>query len=307
MGFVKLKPQSYPRRMWALVGYPGSGKSTFAAQMRAPLLVVDADQRFGEVAGLAAGDVFTVGEGFDNTDPERIAGALRSNIEGSGVQTIVIDSLTAILAPIVSEAIMDNDAGRNKNRMAAWKPKALAVRLLQDSVTACGVDSLWIYHLQDGRDEKGTASTRATVSTTELARLQRSLNMRLEIVQDGQGRRGVIVAWARRGRSGMTLWDESGHWAGMPERIEAAVYAGLSQAEQEAIEQATPESFHGPDDAIAWGFEQGCFRDAVHAGNAYQKCKREAQPKSAQEMWAAWVADVRRRQRENEAAGEVLE
>lgn len=298
MPFVKLKPQSYPKRMWALVGYPGSGKSTFAAQMRAPLLVVDADQRFGEVVSLAAGDVFTVGEGFDNTDPERIAGALRANIEGSGVQTIVIDSLTAILAPIVSEAILDNDAGRNKNRMAAWKGKALAVRLLQDSVTAFGKDSLWIYHLQDGRDEKGNASTRATVSTTELARLQRSLNMRLEIVQAGDGRRGVVVAWARRGRSGMTLWDDSGHWAGMPEKLEAAVYQGLSQSEQDDIERATPTAFRGADDAIAWGFEQGCFDDAVHAGNAYEKCKRESSPRTASEMWAAWIADVKRRQAE---------
>jgi hypothetical protein len=47
--------------------------------------------------------------------------------------------------------------------------------------------------------------------------------------------------------------------------------------------------------AIAWGFEQGCFRDAVHAANAYAECKRENNPKSPQAMWDAWLANVAER------------
>jgi len=31
--FKKMVKSTYPPRLWALVGYPGSGKSTFATQM----------------------------------------------------------------------------------------------------------------------------------------------------------------------------------------------------------------------------------------------------------------------------------
>lgn len=48
--FQRLTTPAYPRRQWSIVGHPGSGKSTFAARMRAPLLAIDADHRFDEVA-----------------------------------------------------------------------------------------------------------------------------------------------------------------------------------------------------------------------------------------------------------------
>ncbi len=48
MPFAKMEPAKYPPRLWGLVGHPGSGKSTFAAQLLGPLLVVDADHRFTE-------------------------------------------------------------------------------------------------------------------------------------------------------------------------------------------------------------------------------------------------------------------
>lgn len=51
---------------------------------------------------------------------------------------------------------------------------------------------------------------------------------------------GIEVPWARRGRGGVKLWDESGDWAGIPERIEQAVYGEFSQANQDAIEKAAP-------------------------------------------------------------------
>ena len=51
MAFQKMNKTAFPPRQWALVGYPGSGKSTFAAQMRGPLLVVDADHRFADSTG----------------------------------------------------------------------------------------------------------------------------------------------------------------------------------------------------------------------------------------------------------------
>ncbi len=294
MAFKKMERTPYPPRLWALVGFPGSGKSTFAAAMRGPLLVIDADQRFQEVLGLA-GEVYQLSDTpADNTDYERIAELLAENMPGAKVGTIVVDSLTTIIAPLVTRAVIDNDAERNKNRMAAFKDKALAMRMLQDAVSKWGIDTLWIYHLQEGRDAQAKEQTTATVSKTELARLVRSINLQLEIVQEGS-RRGVKVTWARRGRSGGILWDESGRWAGMPEAIEKAVYDGLSAAEQDAIEADAPATFPNPETAIAWGVDRGAFQALQHARNAYDKLKREAQPQTAAGMRDLWVADVQRR------------
>ncbi len=294
MAFKKMETTPYPPRLWALVGRAGTGKSTFSARMRAPKVVIDADQRYREVLGLA-GEVYQLSDvAADNGDPERIAALLAENMPGTQVGTIVVDSLTTIIAPRITQAVIDNDAGRNTNRMAAFKDKALAMRLLQDSVSKWGCDTLWIYHLQDGRDAQANAQTTATVSKTELARLLRSINLQLEVVQDG-ARRGVKVTWARRGRSGMTLWDASGSWVGMPEAIEKAVYDGLSQADQDVIEGSAPATFPNPETAIAWGLEQGAFQALQHSRNAYEKLKREKNPATAAEMRDLWVEEVRRR------------
>lgn len=295
MAFKKMIPAQYPPRLWALVGRPESGKSTFAAQMRAPLLAIDADHRFAEVVHLVEGDVYELSDiPTDNVDTDAIARILAENMPGADVATIVVDSLTAIITPLVVQAMADKDAGRVKNLAAAFRQKALAMRQLQDGVTRWGCDVLWIYHLLDARNEKAKAVTRATISQTELARLVRSINLQLEIVQNGD-QRGIKVTWARRGRSGMTLWDDTGKWVGMPEKIEGAVYGGLTQAEQEQIEQETPAVFPNPETAINWGFEEGAFEALQHARNAYEKLKREKKPKNAREMAALWVADVEAR------------
>lgn len=295
MPFATFDPAQYPRRLWGLVGFPGSGKSTFAARMRAPLLAIDADHRFSEVVSLA-GRVYRLSEApADNVTPERIAERLRANMPGADVATIVVDSLTAIMAPIVTETMLEIDAGQHKNRAAAWRDKALAMRLLQDAVTGWGCDVLWIYHLQTGRDANAQEVTTATVSRTELARLTRSINLGLELAEGKDGRRGVKVTWARRGRSGMTLWDESGSWLGMPEAIERAVYDGLTRADQDRIERETPTAFAGPEQAIAWGVDCGAFEVLQHARNAYDQVKASHKPASAADMWALWVAECQAR------------
>ncbi len=304
MPFKKMTMTPYPPRLWVLVGYPGSGKSTFATQMRAPLLAIDADLRFREVLDLAPGDVYELSaEPSDNTDPDRIAAILAENMPAGDVATIVVDSLTAIITPLVVQAMQDKAHNRVKSQAAAFRTKALAMRQLQDAVTSWGADALWIYHLHDARDEKAKKVVRATLSETERARLTRSINMQLEIAQDGD-RRGVKVVWSRCGRSDMTLWDDTGCWRGMPERIEAAVYDGLTRADQEAIERSAPAVFPNPETAIAWGFEQEAFEALQHARNAYHKLKREKQPKNAQEMAALWVADVQARLLDIDAGGD---
>jgi hypothetical protein len=301
MAFKKMDRSAFPPRQWALVGHPGSGKSTFASQLRGPLLVVDADHRFTEVAGKATGDVYELSDNpADNINAERIAALLRENMTDSGVKTVVVDSLTSILSPLVVEAILDNEAGRNKNRVSAFKDKALAMRLLQDTITGWGCDVLWIYHLRMGLDSQAIQRETTSISAVELARLRRSLNVQMRVVQEGE-RRGIYVEWARRGRSGITLWDESGYWQGMPEKIEQAIYSGLTPEQMVALEKQKPTSFTGPQEAIAWGYEQGYFNDAVHAQNAYDELKRTKQPKNAQEMWSFWIAEVERRGQEQQA------
>jgi len=292
MGFIKMEKQPYPPRLWTLSGYPGSGKSTFATQMRGPILAVDADNRFSEVLNLVDGDAYALSSiPTDNTDTEKIAAILKENMPGSDVKTIVIDSLTAIITPLVTKAMLDNDAGRNRNRAAAFKEKALRMRQLQDAVTKWGKDVLWIYHLQDGRDSQGNKVTHATLPETEQTRLLRSINLQLEIIQDGK-RRGVRVVWARRGWNGITLWDETGKWAGMPDRIEAAVYGGLSPEEQDRIEHGFPNISQ----ALAWGVQRGAFKDESSARLAYDEVKHKFQPQTASDMARHWTDEVLKRQ-----------
>jgi hypothetical protein len=292
MGFTKMVKPQYPPRLWTLAGFPGSGKSTFAAQMRPPLLAIDADRRFSEVLAIAHGDVYSLGEAAaDNTSTEKIVSLLKANMPDSDVNTIVVDSLSAVISPLVTQAIMDNDAGRNRNRAAAFKNKALAMRQLQDAVTCWGKDVLWIYHLKEGRDGQGNKVIRPTVPETELERLKRSINLQLEIVQENE-RRGIKVIWARQGRNQITLWDETGRWLGMPERLEAAVYGGLP--DQEKAETDIPKQFANIEAAIEWGMSQGVFQDTASARQAYDEIKQKKKPKTATEMASYWTAEVLR-------------
>lgn len=295
MAFRKMTLPQFPPRLWSLAGYPGSGKSTFAARMRGPMVVVDADHRFTEVLALTGEDVYALSDTpSDNVNPESIARLLGENMPGTEVKTIVVDSLTAIITPLVVQAMIDNENGKNQNMVASFRTKALAMRQLQDAVTRWGADVLWIYHLLDARNAKAKEIVRASVSQTELARLTRSINMQLQIVEEG-GKKGIHVVWARRGRSGMTIWDESGSWDAMPERIEEAVYGGLTRADQDSIEAAMPEIFPNAETAVSWAFEQGAFESLEHTRNAYKKLKTERQPQSAREMAAFWVNEVQGR------------
>jgi len=287
MAFQKMQKPKFPPRQWAVYGDAGAGKSHFASQMKGPALVVDADGRFTEQIDNAIGEILQLSDvHIDNTDADRIATLLRANLPGSGVRTIVVDSLTAILRPLINEAMSDIEHGRAKNKIAAYRGKAMTMSLLQDSITGSGCDVLWIWHTHESRNAQAQIVKSASIPQTELVRLRRSLNVILKLeIDPNTGQRSVLVEWARNGQSGMRLADEAGGWAGMPELIEATVYA-------DGVQDKVPTSFSSSTDAIAWGYDQGCFRDAIHAERSYEKCKREKSPKSAVEMWAAWIAKV---------------
>jgi hypothetical protein len=280
---IKKKPQ-YPRRLWALAGFPDDGKSTFAARMGAPILAIDADHRFDQVMHLVAGDVYEFSDPADNVLVARITAALE-DVPYQGVATIVVDSLTQIMAPLVMRAVVDNAAGRNKNKAAAFIDKAVSLRWLQSAVSQWGTDVLWVYHLQDGRDNNGKPVVTTTIPKLELARLTRSLNARLRIVREG-AKRGIYVEWARGGNAGMTLWDDTSSWELMPEKLEQAMYDGVQATD------SLPSRFTGPDDAIAWAVRYGAYPDTAVAQAAYNAVKAEGQPAGAQEMWDLWIGTV---------------
>merc|ERR1711907_461734 len=110
--------------------------------MQGPKLVVDADHRFTEVLDKSQDDVYQLSDNpSDNIDPDTITTILNQNMRGSDVKTIIVDSLTAIITPLMTQAVIDNDKGRNRNQIASFKTKALAMRQLMDGVTRWGTHS----------------------------------------------------------------------------------------------------------------------------------------------------------------------
>jgi len=288
------KQPKYPRRLWSLVGFPGEGKSTFAARMAPPMLVVDSDHRFDEVMHLVGGDVLEFEDARINGLVAPIVDELSRSMPEERVATIVVDSLTQIISPLVQRAVQANLNGENRNKMSSFVAKATGMKLLQDGISRWGTDVLWIYHLQEGRDARAQSQTTTSIPATELARLQRNLNARLRTARRAlrkDAQLGIQVEWCRTGRQGMTLWDETGSWEMMPEKLEEAMYGGLQQ-EQQARRSSR---FAGPDEAIAWSVEQGAFRDPEQARAAYEGLKAAHRPANAREMWELWTMEVHSR------------
>ncbi len=295
MPFKKFDQPKYPRRCWAVEAYSGGGKSTFLTQLRGPILAIDADQRLDEVLPIARAAGTEIDrlsdDPTDNLSPDAISRILLANMPGSGIKTIAVDTLTPIIVPLVMQAMVDKEVGREKSLAAAFRTKAVLMRLLVDAVSRWGVDTVWAYHLFDAKDNNAKDVVKKSVTKTELDRLQRVLNMRLEIVMEN-GRRGIKVVWCRTGRSGMTLWDTTGCWRGMPEKIEAACYDGLAEEEKKRLAALSPQSFASRDAALAWAVERGVFTHTKAALPVYTKIKTAATPQDAQEMAALWVAHV---------------
>ena len=232
---------------------------------------------------------------------------------GSGIKTIAIDSITSLIGSSIARAMLDNAADRNRNKNQAWVDKAEKMRLLQDFVTAHGTDVLWVWHLEDAQ-LNGQTHIRETLPETERERLFRSLNASLRIVRE-KDRRGILVEWSREGPSGMVIWDEQGHWKGVPERIEAALYGQGGGAKPtppkpvaaEAAEPAGPMrktsegsaggnvlTFYSPTEAISWAVEQGAFADTFTAEIAYEQLRSEMKPRNAKEMYISWIGFVKK-------------
>jgi hypothetical protein len=295
MSFVNLRElDTHQRRAWALIGVGGIGKSTFTTQLRGPSLIIDSDGRYREVEQHHPGSVYLISDRpADHHDPLRIAELLDENMPGMQIGTIVLDSMTAILSPIVTRILEELDRGRHKNRAAAWKPKATAVRLIQDSLNKWGTDFVIIYHEQDRIDGRGQKGVSKTVSQLEEARLLRSLNARIRLDQDRKGRYAEVV-WSRTGRTGR-IYDEQSFWKDVPEKVDALIWDDLSETERALANGAAPQVFADPQAAWDWSLGQGCFESIEQAKRAYESLKVERKPQNATQMRDFWVAEVQRR------------
>jgi hypothetical protein len=97
-------------------------------QLRGPILPIDADQRIDEVLPVArSAGTDTRRLSDDSTDavsPDAISRILMAQMPGSGIKTIVVDTLTPIIAPLVMQAMVDKDLGLEKSLAAAFRNKA---------------------------------------------------------------------------------------------------------------------------------------------------------------------------------------
>jgi len=276
------KVRSVPPRFWALEGVPGVGKSVFSTRMHGPLLVVDADQRYCQMAQLvAAGQLFSLSENpQDHTDPVKIGQILMAEMPGAKVGTIIIDSMTTLYSPLVALAMLQKDRGEIKNLAAALRPKAQAMQILADIPIRWGADVLWIYHLKEARNAKAEEVLRPSISALELERLRRVMNARISLGM-ADGRRSARIEWCRAipERSGIVVEDSFGMWLHVPELIDAAM--------------AAPVRFSSPEAAFEYGVKAGAFQTDAQAGEAYAALKGRAS--NAIMMAGLWNVEVQRR------------
>lgn len=228
MPYQLLKP-AFPIRQWALIGRRGAGKTAFLGAMRQPILMIDADRHAQDLANRSAQVCLLSNDPMDMTDPLRVHAILKANGAGA-CRTVAFDSLTQITDSLVASAMEANRRGLNKNKSAAFTIKADALRLISSGMTACGVDSVYIWHIEDARDKDGKVTVRTTLPPTERERLQKVLTAIIEIGENEKGRYAKIL-WSRPGPKGAVFYDEAGYWAGVPDQIEQHLYANsLSSA-----------------------------------------------------------------------------
>lgn len=276
MPFTLVDKNVLPPRRWGLEAFADAGKTTFLMQMRGGILVVDADHRVEELAYMSEANIYSISDrAEDHVTPSKIAQILDKQMPSANqVSTIGVDSVTSIISLTISQAQAKRDAGELKPQQVMMQ-KASAMRLLRLSVNKWNRDTLWIWHLQEGRDKQGNPQVTRTLPPAEHKRLRSVLNAELRIVRDDMDRRGIHVNWSRGGRSGFTVWDDSGFWDSMPEIIELAMF----------------KRFTGPDDAKAWAVSEYKM-DAESVEAEYQRVREERKPESAGAMWMHWVLYV---------------
>jgi len=147
-----------------------------------------------------------------------------------------------------------------------------------------------------------------SVTDLEIGRIYRNINIKCEIVADPKGKRGLRVLEARGGRVGMTIWDDSGNWENIRQRLEEEVWGGLTKQEQYKLADERSIKLTSPQHAMSWAWEFSqnngdFFADAMHVKNAYEKLKEILKEQMGDEltapiMFEGWKQEVFRREAE---------
>lgn len=275
----------YPSRNWALISLGAeAGKSTFvAANARTPAYVIDSDNRFDSVEGLADGEIRYPQNKLGTWHPLRIREQAEEVALSSNVESIVVDSVTKIFSHHARTGSMRNRYGvGNQNKASEMIAKSDVMASLRD-LSMFAQDVYYIWHETEGIDNLGQEVVRDMISDVERERLLTSINVILKFKREN-GRYGVTVASARdlsgrRANVGFTMWDhEDNYWRGAARRLERLIYT----------------SFSGPTEATKWMGEQLGNDDPGEMRDLYEHIKSERQPEKPGQMWVAVIREVDR-------------
>lgn len=271
--------------LWEIIGREKVGKTELVARLLKPGigLVIDSDGKFSNsVPKESSVEFYPISDSLDDMrNPDVIERILETGIPklgASNISGIVVDTLTNILEPIISKIQASNNSS-----IYAYKPKSDAMKKLRHVVSKWGIETFWVYHKIEFFEKEGkdyVTKEKSYLSPIEFGRLGRDITISLEVVKDANDKRGVFVKMARRGRSGFVIWDDSGQWENIRERILESVWGGLTKEDQDAIEKQLPETFDSYSDALRWAWnyseENGkFFNDAAHAKNSMKALKEE--------------------------------
>lgn len=304
MPLVPIASQRVPRR-WALVAEPAAGKSSLLARLATPMLVIDADDRFAEVAHLSqSSSVFCLpGIHEEGLQASAIDRKLRETMVENrklGIRTIAVDSLTSIISLSNQRSLARiGDAAREGEKLNRNEPhvsRANDMELLQTSVSSWGTDVVWVWHDRPYSVD-GVAKVRDSIPKSELPRILKVLNARLEIVAGERGGpRAIRIAWSRKEFQpgfqhlrDFVLRDRpenarSGDfWAGMPERIDQVLLTG--------VDPDSKKLFGSQEEAIAWASSAGKLT-GERAKALYAEIRDQQRPSSAAEMFRLYQSAV---------------
>lgn len=279
MAVQRITQKRIPRR-WCIYGPAGSGKSTLIPALLQPVLVIDADQRIAEIVNQMADvpNLYSFSENpEDHTDIERICELIKTEVNECDARSIVVDSLTTLINPIIQKALLEAKDPDTKNRSSPYVRKSALLKMLQDTLTQTGRDIFYIWHKERG-NFNGQDEWKHTVSEYERERLRRSSNAMLETFVEG-GKFGIRIDWSRAGLQDVTFRDKEGFWEGIPEQIDAALAAEAPR-------------FPNRRKAIEWGVKQGRFASFEESQSRYLEIKEKFSPKTASEMFRRWEQEV---------------
>jgi len=134
-----------------LVSEPNMGKTTLASKLLKPGkigVVCDSDGRFDEVVSPDTNFFPLSDDPSDMLNPKRIYDITQESMPNKSVGLFLVDSLTAIIEPIILRVQRAVEEGKEKGARG-YKEKADAMKYLQAAFTPWGTDVIWVYHYRE--------------------------------------------------------------------------------------------------------------------------------------------------------------